>query len=85
LTPHPSQEDSLPVQPTQVTTERPQLFGRPFDGPMDGHQPIMPETLRHWDLHVWLWSENSAGVFSSTNPAVRCPNAAYTVRMAGGH
>jgi hypothetical protein len=71
--------------PLQVSAERPQLFGRSFDGPMEGHEPIMPETLRHWDLHVWLWRENPAGIYSSTNAAVRCPAGVNTVRMASGH
>src|SRR5574341_247409 len=33
--------------------ERPHLFGQPFDGPMDGHTPLQPAALRHYDLHVW--------------------------------
>ena len=41
--------------------ERPQLFGRPFDGPMEGHHPLMPRDLHHYDLHVWLWKDNPAG------------------------
>jgi hypothetical protein len=60
-------------------TGRPSLFGRDFDGPMEGHAPLMPGTLHHYDLHVWLWKENPAGLFSPTNPALRCPAAATTV------
>jgi hypothetical protein len=45
---------------------------------MEGHHPIMPAALHHWDLHVWLWKENPAGVFSATNPAVKCPAGTYT-------
>lgn len=72
--------------PVAASAERPTLFGRPFDGPMDGHQPIMPPELRHWDLHVWLWKANPAGMFTPTNPAVRCPNRPYTAREGGaGH
>lgn len=71
--------------PVQVSAERPSLFGRPFDGPMDGHEPIMPAALRHWDLHVWLWKDNPAGVFSSTNPALKCPPGVNTVRAASSH
>jgi hypothetical protein len=52
--------------------ERPSLFGHPFDGPMEGHHPIMPSTLHHYDLHVWLWKKNPAGIFSATNPDVKC-------------
>ena len=60
--------------------ERPQMFGRPFDGPMEGHHPLMPHELKHYDLHVWLWKKNPAGLFSPTNPAVKCPDGAYTFK-----
>lgn len=52
--------------------ERPTLFGQPFDGPMAGHEPLMPKELHHYDLHVWLFKPNPAGLFSSTNPEVKC-------------
>jgi hypothetical protein len=58
--------------------ERPQLFGQPFDGPMEGHEPLMPATLRHYDLHVWLFKSNPAGLFNMVNPNVKCPKTAYT-------
>jgi hypothetical protein len=58
---------------------RPQLFGHPFDGPMEGHHPIMPEMLHHYDLHVWLWKQNPSGMFSPTNPTVTCPKSAYSL------
>jgi hypothetical protein len=58
--------------------ERPQLNGRPFDGPMEGHPPLLPLALHHYDLHVWLWKENPAGLFSPTNSSVKCPPGAYT-------
>lgn len=61
-------------------TERPTLFGQPFDGPMEGHAPVMPASLHHYDLHVWLWKPNPAGLFMSTNPNVKCPAKAYTFR-----
>jgi hypothetical protein len=57
--------------------ERPTLFGRAFDGPMDGHEPTMTKELRHYDLHVWLWKENPAGLFSPTNPNVKCGEYGY--------
>jgi hypothetical protein len=60
--------------------ERPQLFGQPFDGPMEGHHPLMPHELKHYDLHVWLWKRNPSGLFSPTNPDVKCPNSAYTFK-----
>lgn len=52
--------------------ERPTLFGRPFDGAMEGHEPLLPRDLHHYDLHVWLWKENPAGMFNVTNPSVTC-------------
>ena len=60
--------------------ERPQLFGRPFDGPMEGHHPLMPHELKHYDLHVWLWKKNPAGLFAATNPDVKCPKSPYTFK-----
>jgi hypothetical protein len=67
-----------PVQPG--ATAAPQIFGRSLEGPMHGHRPIMPDELHHWDLHVWLWKANPAGVYASTNPNVRCPTGGYTTQ-----
>lgn len=65
--------------PTQaVQGEPPSIFGRQLQGPMEGHKPIMPEGFHHFDLHVWLWKKNPAGVFSPTNPDVTCPPGAYS-------
>lgn len=61
---------------------RPAIFGRNLDGPMEGHPPIMPTGLHHYDLHVWLWKNNPAGVYSSTNPALKCPKGAYSFEEA---
>lgn len=66
--------------PLQAAPEQPELFGRKFDGPMEGHAPIMPTSLHHWDLHVWLWKRNPAGMFHATNPALKCPARGYTVQ-----
>lgn len=49
--------------------DRPSLFGVPFDGPMEGHEPGMPI---HYDLHVWIWKHNPAGLFAQWNPAGSC-------------
>ena len=59
--------------------QRPILFGRPFDGPMEGHEPVLPATLHHYDLHAWLWKENPNGLLSPTNSAVKCQGYDYTV------
>jgi len=57
---------------TADTTERPSLFGQPFQGPMEGHEPLIPQGYVHYDLHVWLYKDNPLGMFSPTNPDVSC-------------
>ena len=57
---------------------RPTIFGKQLEGPMEGHHPLMPEGLHHYDLHVWLWKTNPAGVFAPTNPAIKCPKQGYS-------
>ncbi|HEX7981739.1 MAG TPA: hypothetical protein VF461_24240 [Gemmatimonadaceae bacterium] len=60
--------------PVQVAGGKaPTLFGQTFAGPMEGHYPVMPKSLRHYDLHVWLWKPNPKGVFTPTNTALKCP------------
>lgn len=54
--------------------DRPALYGRPFDGPMLGHDPLHA-TPAHYDLHVWLWSDHPTGIFAKHNPALSCPGA----------
>ena len=56
-------------QDLATTGDRPFLWGRPFDGPMPGHDPMMPV---HYDLHVWLFDSNPAGVFAPWNPSISC-------------
>ncbi len=64
----------------------PSIFGQTLNGPMDGHEPIMPATLRHYDLHVWMWKNNPRGMFVSTNSAVKCSaRSTYTVAVADHH
>jgi hypothetical protein len=29
----------------------------------------------HYDLHVWLYKHNPAGMFAAWNPRVSCPDA----------
>jgi hypothetical protein len=55
------------------------LFGQPFDGPMEGHEPLMPHSTHHYDLHVWLWKENPAGLFKPTNPTLTCAGYGYSL------
>ena len=59
---------------------RPAIFGKELQGPMEGHHPLMPEGLHHYDLHVWLWKKNPAGTFAATNPDVKCPKAGYSFK-----
>jgi hypothetical protein len=60
--------------------QRPSLFGIPFDGPMEGHHPLMPLEMHHYDLHVWLWKDNPEGMFKPTNPTVSCGRYPYSFR-----
>ena len=65
--------------PTAVSKTPPTILGHQLMGPMEGHAPIMPADLHHWDLHVWLYKNNPNGMFSATNSAVKCsPTGAYT-------
>jgi hypothetical protein len=64
----------------------PEIFGQKLIGPMNGHEPIMPASLRHYDLHVWLWKNNPKGVFTSTNAAVKCAaGTPYTMALGEEH
>jgi hypothetical protein len=56
----------------------PSVFGKPLQGPMEGHEPLMPPEFHHYDLHVWLWKDNPAGIFSPTNPSLKCPGKGYS-------
>jgi hypothetical protein len=48
----------------------PSLFGKTFDGPMEGHGPGMPW---HYDLHAWVWRHNRAGALAQWNAQLDCP------------
>jgi len=52
-----------------TTQDRPSLFGQDFDGPMPGHAPHMPV---HYDLHLWQWETNPAGIFAPFNSNLSC-------------
>jgi len=64
--------------PTAVSKTPPTILGHELMGPMEGHAPIIPAELHHWDLHVWLYKDNPNGMFSPTNSAVKCPKGVYT-------
>jgi len=54
------------------TKKRPSLFDKSFDGPMEGHEPLIPKAYVHYDLHAWLFKDNPLGMFAPTNPDVSC-------------
>jgi hypothetical protein len=58
-------------EPPIDNADTPHLFGRAFDGPMEGHGPGQPY---HYDLHVWLWADNPAGLFAPFNLSLACPS-----------
>ena len=57
--------------------ERPKILGQPFQGPMEGHEPIIPKDFLHYDLHAWLFKDNPLGMFTATNPKVSCKGANF--------
>jgi hypothetical protein len=65
--------------PVTAAKERPSLFGQPFQGPMEGHEPLIPQGFHHYDLHAWLFKDNPLGMFSPTNPNVTCDGADYSL------
>jgi len=68
--------------PTALSKEPPMIFGTKLEGPMEGHAPLLPAELHHWDLHVWLWKANPNGVMHPTNSTIRCPDGPYTFHEA---
>ena len=42
-----------------------------FEGPLKGHTPGDPW---HYELHAYVWDENSDGVFNRYNPNIVCPD-----------
>ncbi len=65
--------------PVTVAKERPVLFGQPFQGPMEGHEPLIPQAFVHYDLHAWLFKDNPNGMFSPTNPDVTCEDYDFSI------
>jgi hypothetical protein len=43
-----------------------------FRWPDGGHEPLIPKSYVHYDLHAWLFKDNPNGMFSPTNPKVSC-------------
>jgi hypothetical protein len=67
--------------PLAIAKERPRLFNQDLLGPMEGHEPVMPAELAHYDLHVWLFKNNPEGMFAPTNPAVKCAGYSYALDL----
>jgi hypothetical protein len=65
--------------PLALAKERPKMFGHEFLGPMEGHEPVMPSDLTHYDLHEWLFKDNPEGMFAPTNPAVKSTGYSYAL------
>jgi hypothetical protein len=51
-------------------TAAPDLFGKPFDGPMEEHEENT--TGDHYDQHAWIWSDNPDGILATWNPRIDC-------------
>lgn len=62
-------DPSDPPDPSQINAA-PEIFGRELNGPMAPHDPGTPW---HYDLHVWAWLDNPAGLFADYNPSLDCP------------
>ncbi|MEZ5830153.1 MAG: hypothetical protein R3D05_03145 [Dongiaceae bacterium] len=65
--------------PLSVAKERPTILGQPFQGPMEGHEPLIPKDFAHYDLHAWLFKDNPLGMFSPTNPDVSCEGYEFSL------
>jgi hypothetical protein len=65
--------------PLGLAKERPVLMGQEFQGPMEGHEPLIPQGFHHYDLHAWLFKDNPLGMFAPTNPNVSCDNAEFSL------
>lgn len=49
----------------------PEVFGQPLLA--SSHTfPGNPDPIAHYELHVWIWSDNPLGMFYPWNPTVSC-------------
>lgn len=65
--------------PLAAAKERPNLLGQPFEGPMEGHEPLIPQGFHHYDLHAWLFKDNPNGMFSPTHPDITCEDTEFSL------
>ena len=49
----------------------PQVLGQPVPLSKHSFAPTGPE-VEHYELHVWLHSDNPSGMFSAYNPSISC-------------
>ncbi|MEP6731812.1 MAG: hypothetical protein ABJE10_14290 [bacterium] len=54
-------EYAVPYRARAATETAPRLFGQEFR-----------KAGTYWELHVWAWRKNRAGLFADWNPAVKC-------------
>ena len=54
-------------------SERPSLFGQPFDEIPANNRYGIPES---WALHAWIWKPNPSGMLYAWNPRVDCGSGA---------
>jgi len=57
--------------PADGASSPPELFGRQFHDPTDGHSPEVDQP-RHYGLHAWLFRANPEGMFARYHPTVTC-------------
>jgi hypothetical protein len=53
----------LPYRFLAATEKPPRLFGQELK---------RYDQFNYWELHVWAWRRNAAGLFADWNPAVKC-------------
>jgi hypothetical protein len=53
----------VPYRFVPATEKPPRLFGQELK-----HY----DQFNYWELHVWAWRHNAAGLFADWNPAVKC-------------
>lgn len=61
--------------PLAAAKGRPTLLDQKFQGPMEGHEPLIPKEFQHYDLHAWLFKDNPLGMFTATSSSVSCQHS----------
>jgi hypothetical protein len=66
----------------------PSFHGVPYDRMVDDPATAVDEAHGfepHYDRHVWLYRENSKGIFTPFNPAVSCRHHKATIPAPAAH